>query len=171
MKTNIKSLPSTALKTTLMAAALVSSAVVFNQALAEAHKKMEKKPYSEAMQYDKFRDTKSAYQVRASELIGEDVENAKDDEIGEIDDLVYSRGDNQLYAIISVGGFLGMGERLVVVPYSDLRVSADGDDVYLDATENSLKALPEFKYIDGEEMGNATVMKRNDIKTKEKKEN
>jgi hypothetical protein len=51
------------------------------------------------------------------------------------------------FAVLSVGGFLGMGTKYVVVPYSSLKVG-DKKMVLHGATKESLKALPEFKYAD-----------------------
>jgi hypothetical protein len=49
------------------------------------------------------------------------------------------------YAIIGVGGFLGMGERNVAIPTKHFQVN--GDKVLLDgATKDLLKQIPEFKY-------------------------
>lgn len=53
--------------------------------------------------------------------------------------------DRAPYAVISVGGFLGMGSKYVVVPYSALQMR--GEQVMLrGATKESLKALDEYKY-------------------------
>ena len=49
--------------------------------------------------------------------------------------------------MLSVGGFLGMGTKYVVVPYSSLQVR-DKKMMLPGATKDSLKALPEFKYAD-----------------------
>jgi hypothetical protein len=51
----------------------------------------------------------------------------------------------QPFAVLSVGGFLGMGTKYVVVPYTSLQVR-DKKMVLPGATKDSLKALPEFKY-------------------------
>jgi hypothetical protein len=48
-------------------------------------------------------------------------------------------------AVLSVGGFLGIGTKYVVVPYSTLEVH-DKRMVLPGATKESLKSLPEFKY-------------------------
>ena len=62
-----------------------------------------------------------------------------------MDDLLVEPSDKVLFAVLSVGGFLGMGERLVVVPFSSLRVA--GNRIMLPGgTKNALNALPEFKY-------------------------
>jgi hypothetical protein len=54
---------------------------------------------------------------RASRVIGSTVYNEIRDTIGTIDDLVVSPGDSVTYAILSVGGFLGLGTHLVAVPF------------------------------------------------------
>lgn len=119
-----------------------------------------KEGYKNAVSYADMRHMESPYHLRMSDIIGEDVKNAQDDEIGEIDDLVLSRKDDSLLAIISVGGFLGMGDKLVSVPYNELRMSKGGDDIYLNSTKEMLKSRAEFKYNDGEGFGKATLKQR-----------
>ena len=52
-----------------------------------------------------------------------------------------------LFAIIQVGGFLGVGSRFVAVPYSSLQISDDGSRIVLPgATKQQLEGLREFKY-------------------------
>lgn len=88
------------------------------------------------------------YMLRASEFIGEDVYNGKGEEVGAVDDLILHHNDKVLYAVISVGGFLGIGDKLVAVPFDDLKIGAkdvDGLVVY-DTTKEKLKAQPEFHY-------------------------
>jgi sporulation protein YlmC with PRC-barrel domain len=83
---------------------------------------------------------------RASKLSGADVYNRNKDTIGTLDDLIVSpAADRGTYAILSVGGFLGMGKHLVAVPFNDLQIN-NRRVVLPDATKKSLEALPEFKY-------------------------
>ncbi|MCC8402035.1 PRC-barrel domain-containing protein [Paraburkholderia sp. MMS20-SJTN17] len=82
---------------------------------------------------------------RASRINGSPVYNRNKDNIGTIDDLIVSPTDRVPYVILSVGGFLGMGTRLVAVPFGSLQV-VDKQMRLPDATRESLKALPEFKY-------------------------
>ncbi|WP_027798578.1 PRC-barrel domain-containing protein [Paraburkholderia dilworthii] len=85
---------------------------------------------------------------RASKLAGADVFNKNKDTIGTVDDLIVSPGgDRGTYAILSVGGFLGMGKHLVAVPFNDLQIT-NRRVVLPEATKKSLEALPEFKYAD-----------------------
>ena len=87
----------------------------------------------------------TAVGYRTSKVVGSTVYNQEDETVGTIDDLIVTTDDTVPYAVLSVGGFLGMGERHVVVPYADLEVQEDRM-VYRDATKDSIKALPEFKY-------------------------
>jgi hypothetical protein len=83
---------------------------------------------------------------RASKLRGTKVVNTSNQKIGELDDLIVSK-DRVLFAIIEVGGFLGLGSHLVAVPYSSLQISDEGRRIVLPgATKEQLKALAEFKY-------------------------
>lgn len=82
---------------------------------------------------------------RASKLNGASVYNRNNDSLGTVDDLIVAPGDHSAYAILSVGGFLGMGKHLVAVPFADLQI--ENRKVLLpDATKKSLEAMPEFKY-------------------------
>jgi PRC-barrel domain len=88
---------------------------------------------------------KLAAGYRASKVIGSSVVNDANETIGKIDDLLVSLDGKQPYAVLSIGGFLGMGSRLVVVPYDELRFA--GNKVTLPGgTKEGLKTLPEFKY-------------------------
>ena len=52
-----------------------------------------------------------------------------------------------VYAIIEVGGFLGMGENLIAVPYDSLTLNDTGEKISLPgATKEELKKLPKFEY-------------------------
>jgi hypothetical protein len=84
---------------------------------------------------------------RTSKLKGTNVTNDKNEKIGEIDDIVVGR-DRALFAILQVGGFLGLGERLVAVPYPSLQIDDTGRKIVLPgASRDALRKLPEFKYI------------------------
>ncbi|MGT2474509.1 PRC-barrel domain-containing protein [Paraburkholderia terrae] len=82
---------------------------------------------------------------RASKLAGSSVYNRDKDKIGTIDDLIVSPSDHTAFAILSVGGFLGMGKHYVAVPFGDLQITAK-QVTMPEATKSSLEALPEFKY-------------------------
>src|SRR5271169_4367420 len=82
---------------------------------------------------------------RASKLVGSTVVNEADETVGTIDDLIVTPGGQAPYAVLSVGGFLGLGTKYVVVPFPSLQV-IDKRMVLRGATKEALKALPDFKY-------------------------
>src|ERR1044071_4841125 len=91
---------------------------------------------------------KLAAGYRASKVIGSSVVNDGGETIGKIDDLLVSADGKQPYAVLSVGGFLGRGTRMVVVPYETLKF-VDKKIMLLGGTKEGLKAMPEFHYATG----------------------
>jgi len=82
---------------------------------------------------------------RASKVIGSSVINEENQTIGKIDDLLVTRDGKEPYAVLSVGGFLSMGTRLVVIRYDSLKF-ADNKIVLPGGTKDGLKMLPAFQY-------------------------
>ncbi|MGH6714693.1 MAG: PRC-barrel domain-containing protein [Bradyrhizobium sp.] len=60
---------------------------------------------------------------RASKIIGLSVYNSNNRDIGSISDVLMDKGGNAKAAVISVGGFLGVGARLVAVPFDKVKFS------------------------------------------------
>ncbi|EJF89201.1 PRC-barrel domain-containing protein [Bartonella tamiae] len=83
----------------------------------------------------------------ASSLINTKVLNLQDETIGEIKDVVIQKNEIE-GIVIGVGGFLGVGERYVVVDPSTIRMTNDNGSwkVITNATKASLESAPEFKY-------------------------
>ncbi len=82
---------------------------------------------------------------RASKVLGASVVNEAGDTVGKIDEIIVGSDGKAPFVVLSVGGFLGVGDKLVVLPYEQMRT--DGKKIMLPgATKDSLKALPEFKY-------------------------
>ncbi|WP_284315925.1 PRC-barrel domain-containing protein [Labrys miyagiensis] len=82
---------------------------------------------------------------RTSKVVGSTVVNDVNETVGKIDDLIVTPSEKVPFAVLSVGGFLGIGTKYVVVPFSSLQIK-DKQMVLPGATKDSLKALPEFKY-------------------------
>lgn len=85
-------------------------------------------------------------QLRVEEVVGSDVRNKQNDELGEIDDILLAtkEGDTS-YAIVSHGGFIGIGEKQIAVPMDRLMVTADKDVFVLDVSEEQLESAPSFE--------------------------
>jgi sporulation protein YlmC with PRC-barrel domain len=90
--------------------------------------------------------------VRASKLIGASVYNDRNQKVGSVDDLVLGKDNRADDVIVSVGGFVGMGKKLIAVPYTQLKLgdtkhaSSHNKVVMPGATKDSLKAQPQFRY-------------------------
>ncbi|WP_375276330.1 PRC-barrel domain-containing protein [Methylorubrum thiocyanatum] len=95
----------------------------------------------------KFVTAKPA-EVTSSKLVGKNLYNNKNETIGEVEDLVIENGKTVTGVVVSVGGFLGMGERYVLVdPSSIFLHKADGKlKAMVDTDKDALKNAPEFKY-------------------------
>lgn len=91
----------------------------------------------------------AADQLTAETLTGARVYSTDDRDIGEISDVVLNTDGSVDAVIVDVGGFLGIGEKPVAVKMSMLSIlkQEGGDDirVYVDATEDSLEAMPAFE--------------------------
>jgi sporulation protein YlmC with PRC-barrel domain len=85
--------------------------------------------------------------LRANKLIGRSVINDQGETIGKIDDIVITE-DQKLYVPLQVGGFLGIGSHLVVIPYDSLHFDETERKILLPgASREELKKMAEFKYI------------------------
>ena len=87
--------------------------------------------------------------VLSYNLIGLNVMDGSNNTVGEIKDLAFEHGKLSSY-ILSVGGFLGMGEHYVSVEPSSVALGYDEGakkwKAIIGATKEQLKAAPEFKY-------------------------
>ena len=85
---------------------------------------------------------------RMSKLIGSGVVNDKNEKIGTIDDVIADKDKKQLnFAVLQVGGFLGVGGRLVAVPFDSLLIDDKGQKITLPgASKDELKKLSQFNY-------------------------
>ncbi|HET8996422.1 MAG TPA: PRC-barrel domain-containing protein, partial [Acetobacteraceae bacterium] len=85
-------------------------------------------------------------QLRAGKLVGASVYNDKNQSVGSINDILLSQDqDKAQTAVISVGGFLGMGSKLVSVPFEKLKIEKD-KVIMPGATEQALKQMPAYKF-------------------------
>ncbi|HET8696661.1 MAG TPA: PRC-barrel domain-containing protein [Gammaproteobacteria bacterium] len=93
-----------------------------------------------------YREYMKGHDARVSKLVGTDVHSSSGDTVGEIDDvLLSSTVGAKPMVVISVGGTLGVGEKLISMPLDELKVSGD-DELYIDRTSHQLGAEPAFKY-------------------------
>jgi len=130
-------LPSAAdLRIFLLAAIVIASSCLLDAKIA----------HSQGVELVKVDLSLVAKGYRASKLIGHTVTNDKNESIGSINDLIMDHKD-VMFAVLEVGGFLGIGAHLVVVPYDSLVLDETGSKVELPgATKDQLKGLSQFHY-------------------------
>ncbi len=83
-----------------------------------------------------------------SKLIGADVYNNQKEKLGQIEDLSIENGRDVTGIVVSVGGFLGLGESYVVLDPKTVVVNQkDGTwQAYVDTSKDTLKNAPKFSY-------------------------
>ena len=121
----------------------LASAAIIGVMLLATHANAQGVPQS--VEITKVDVQKVAAGYRASKVVGSSVVNDANQTIGKIDDLLVTRDGKEPYAVLSVGGFLGMGTRLVVIRYDSLNF-ADNKIVLPGGTKDGLKMLPAFQY-------------------------
>jgi len=102
------------------------------------------------------RDTYGMYKVNthggpgpglmgAGTLIGNDVYNHKNEDVGDIKEIMLdTQSGKVIYAVLSFGGFLGMGEKLFAVPWNALTLDTENKRFVLNVEKDRLKLAPGF---------------------------
>jgi sporulation protein YlmC with PRC-barrel domain len=85
------------------------------------------------------------YLMGADTLVGNDVCNKDDDDLGEVKEIMLDMRNGQVsYAVLSFGGFLGMGEKLFAVPWAALKLDTENKRFVLDVNKERLESAPGF---------------------------
>ncbi|TAK60446.1 PRC-barrel domain-containing protein [Methylobacter sp.] len=81
----------------------------------------------------------------ADTLIGNDVYNENNEDLGDIKEIMLDMTNGQVsYAVLSFGGFLGMGEKLFAVPWDALKLDTEHKRFVLNVNKNRLESAPGF---------------------------
>jgi len=138
------------MKTHRIAAASIVSAVVLVGALAAIAQQATQRdqtptnqnrvaanPQSDsARSIGKLDEKTAGATVRASQLIGANLQNSAGDSVGEINDLVLDGSGKVRYAAVTYGGVLGVGSKLFTVPFEAFKVKMDPDDANEDDADD-----------------------------------
>ena len=84
----------------------------------------------------------------ARKLMGRNIKNMENDTIGEIKSIHLDANGKVDAVIASVGGFLGIGDREVLLDWRDLKIENNGNVVRVNMTKDELKAKPAYTYKD-----------------------
>lgn len=85
--------------------------------------------------------------ISAKELLNKSVTNAANETVGDINDVLISNDGKIAAVIVGVGGFLGLGEKDVALPFDQLVVSRDADDrlkLTTSMTKEALQSAPGY---------------------------
>ena len=110
-----------------------------------------------------FTSSAASDQMAVSKLTGTDVRNAAGENLGDINDVLVDKSGKPTVAIIGVGGFLGIGEKNVGIPFQALQFTMSSDTnmqvARLDVTKEALKAAPTFVYADDTQVSRPTAVR------------
>jgi hypothetical protein len=80
--------------------------------------------------------------IRIDNVLGADLRNLQDEDLGDIEDVVFDEQGDLSYVLVGRGGFLGIGQELVPVRWQDLRAAPDLDTFVLDVPEQAFEQAP-----------------------------
>jgi sporulation protein YlmC with PRC-barrel domain len=82
--------------------------------------------------------------MRSSRLIGMTVYNEHNEKIGTIDDIMLPMGGGEIEAVLSVGGFLGIGQKMIKVPISHVHFAAS--QPMMEGDKAALMSMQRYTY-------------------------
>jgi len=95
--------------------------------------------------------------LSASTVTGDDVCNLQDESLGTIHELMFDVNEGKIrYAVLSAGGFMGMGDRLFAIPWKALKLDNENNRFVLDIKSERLKDAPGFDKNDWPNMADST---------------
>lgn len=95
--------------------------------------------------------------LSADTITGDEVCNLQDEKLGTIQDIMLDMTEGKIrYAVLASGGFLGMGDRLVAVPWKALKLDQENHRFKLDVDVERLKNAPGFDKDNWPNMADAT---------------
>jgi sporulation protein YlmC with PRC-barrel domain len=79
-------------------------------------------------------------------LLGSNVKNLQGQDVGDLKQLMLDpHAGRVMYAVVAMGGFLGMGEKTVIVPWHALEVARDGKSLVLNVSPQMLQQAPTYE--------------------------
>jgi len=83
--------------------------------------------------------------LSGTSIIGTSVQNAQGENLGTVEDLMIDTSAGEVsYAVLSFGGFLGVGDKLFAVPLQAMRVNTQSEKLILDESKDRLENAPGF---------------------------
>src|SRR6266540_4454773 len=83
--------------------------------------------------------------INAKTLIGEKVVNLQEEDLGKLEAIMIDTTNGKVaYAVLSFGGFLGLGDKLFAIPWDTLRLDTENERFILDIPKDRLESAPGF---------------------------
>ena len=87
----------------------------------------------------------STHVLPANTIIGDHVRNPEGEDLGRIEELMIDLGSGRIvYAVLSFGGILGIGDKLFAIPWNALRLDPDDNEIVLEVKRETLESAPGF---------------------------
>lgn len=101
--------------------------------------------------------TKIRQVLSSSSLVGTTVQNSAREDLGEIKDLMIDLSEGRIaYAVLSFGGFLGMGDKLFAIPWEAFQVVQEEEILILNVAKEKLEQAPGFDKDNWPDMADVT---------------
>jgi sporulation protein YlmC with PRC-barrel domain len=105
-------------------------------------------------------DVQTLKPIKGSDLVGMDVHNRQDEDLGEIEDLMIDVNTGKIgYAVLAFGGVMGINEKLFAVPWQALSINAGNKQVVLGVDKEKLAQAPGFDKNNWPDMGDVNWSK------------
>jgi len=110
-----------------------------------------------------FVQQQQATEWRTSKLVGTDVYGTDNNKIGDISDVLIGSSGGVQAVVVGVGGFLGVGEKNVAIPFDALNISRKANSTSIDKitvtySKDDLKNAPKFAWYQGNETTGSGTM-------------
>ena len=97
--------------------------------------------------------------LRVSKLVGMELQTRSGDNLGEVEDVLRSTTPGQEMQLIVKAGSVGSDQKLIAMPFDDVQIDADGDELYTTRTQEQLASAPAVQ-LEPRTAGNATPAQR-----------
>ncbi len=100
---------------------------------------------------------------RSSQITGMTVTNPQGEKLGKIDDLLIDQGGAVKYAILSHGGLLGIGDKLIPIPWKALKLGKEKTTLVVNVNKGALEKAPNFDPKDWPKVTSPDSLKKVDM--------
>ncbi len=83
-------------------------------------------------------------QLLASDYMSMGVYGPNNERVGDINNIVFDENGRIVAVIVGVGGFMGLGEKAVALPYNSVKLSPQGNSMTINHTKAQLEGAPPF---------------------------